>query len=266
VLASKSGGFDAQKQAEQEIALSTAFARELQSRRWPMSKIIADVAGALPVGVVIESVRVEVGQRVAVQGSADSLELVNHLQAKLNESGVFAEASVDRTQTSTDAAGVRFDVSARVVRPFNEPKGLEDFAASTLSQRLYGERAGSGRVGDGATATASSPTSEDRPAGRSRRAATTGAEESSGSAAAPRDRARSAAAPEKKADIPPPISDEEIAKLDANAAMKEWTSRQRASKQSGIDQATRDRLKGEAEKSKSRMTEARSQTKSGGGS
>lgn len=256
ILSAKTGGMAQQQQAEADIALRTAFASELQSRRWPMSKLIADLAGALPVGVIIESVRLEVGQRLVVQGSADSLDLVNQLQSKLNESGVFSEASIDRTQAPSDKPGVRFDVSARVVRPFNQPKGLEDFAASTLAQRLYGDRAGlSG------TASAPATSSENRPAPRGRRAAS----ESSASGETAQ-RTRSTATPEKKADVPPPISDDEIAKLDANAAMKEWTTRQRASKQSGIDQPTRDRLKSEADKAKARMTAARSEAKPGGGS
>jgi Tfp pilus assembly protein PilN len=258
ILSSKTGGIALQQQAEAEIALRTAFATELQQRRWPMSKLLADLAGASPVGVIVESIRLEVGQRLVVQGSADSLDLVNQLQSKLNESGVFAEASIDRTQATPDKPGVRFDVSARVVRPFSQPKGLEDFAASTLAQRLYGERAS-----QSSTAAGSPAPSEDRPAPRGRRAAS---ESPESPGAAPRERSRSAATPEKKADIPPPISDDDIAKLDANTAMKEWTTRQRASKQAGIDQATRDRLKAEADKAKARMTAARSEAKPGGGS
>lgn len=237
VLASKTGGLARQQQLDQQESLRAAFFDQLEKRRWPMTSILADLTAALPIGVTLESLRLEVGQRVALRGKADSLELVNQLQARLNESGVFAEASIDRTQKSPDSASVEFDASTRIVRPHTPARGLEDFAERTLAQRLYGDRA-----------TNDLPVGAGRAEGRTDRLA----------ASAPAaDRQRASRAEPKPADIPPPITDEQIRSLDATAAMKEWTNRQKASKQSGLDAATRDRLKDEAEKCRARMLEAR---------
>lgn len=244
ILNAKSGGLAMQQEIDRKDALLESFHDELGKRRWPMTGLLAHLSGALPVGVTAESVRLESGQRVSVRGSAESLELVNQLQSKLNGSGVFAEATIDRTQGGEEG-GVEFDLSARVVRPYSDAKGIEDFAKQTLSQRLYGTDAvNSEREGVPAETTSASNRSE------------------SGSAdaapAAPRPRSARPAA--KPVEIPEPISDEEIAKLDASAAMKQWTSRQKASKQTGINPAMRDRLKDEAEKCRARMQAARKET------
>lgn len=252
ILTAKSGGLDEQRRVEEATALRAAFYQELEKRRWPVSKLLGDLAGALPVGIEVDSLRMEVGERMLVQGVAPSLEVVNQLQTRLSESGVFAEASVDRTQTLPDGApGVRFDVSARVVRPAAQPKGLEDFATQTLAQRLYGDRAS-------AVASSSEASSDGAPVPRASRRARTSESGDAGSSRTA-ERTRSTEAPARKVEVPEPISDEQIAALDASAAMREWTTRQRASKQSGVDQPTRDRLKAEADKARARMQAARAE-------
>lgn len=234
ILSAKSGGLAHQQELDRKDALLQSFHAELEKRRWPMTSLIADLGGATPVGITLESLRLEAGQRLSLRGEADSLELVNQLQANLNTTGLFADAAIDRTH-STDS-GVEFDLSARVARPYAEAKGIEDFAKRTLAQRLYGDDAGArvGEVGVGDVPTTS---------------------ESAAPSAPPR--RRPARAESKPLDIPDPISDEEIGKLDATSAMKQWTSRQKASKQGGLDAATRDRLKAEAEKCRARMQAAR---------
>lgn len=241
ILNAKSGGLATQREIDSKEALLEAFHDELGKRRWPMTGLLADLSGALPVGVTADSARLESGQRVSVRGSAESLELVNQLQAKLNGTGVFAEATIDRTQGGEEG-GVEFDLSARVVRPYSEAKGIEDFAKQTLSQRLYGADAA---ISEREGATAEAP------------GATNAAESGSTDAVPAASRTRSSRPAAKSTEIPEPISDEEIAKLDASAAMKQWTSRQKAGKQTGIDAATRDRLKDEAEKCRARMQAAR---------
>jgi Tfp pilus assembly protein PilN len=253
ILVAKSGGLEAQQASDQKLKLRSALHSELDKRRWPMTKLLADVSGAMPVGVSAESLRVEAGQRLSLRGHADSLDLVNQFQSRLAQSGVFADVTIDRTQDADpkgpQAGSTEFDLSARIERPNLVGKGLEDFAAQTLAQRLYGDRAslsgaasgrgeGAERASSGDRAGARPASSEDRPA-----------------RARPR-------AEDRKAEPPPaPITDEQIAALDATAAMKEWTLRQSASKKPGLDGATRDRLKAEAEKCKARMQAARSEAK-----
>jgi len=245
ILSARGGTLEAQRSVEQRDASAIAFARELERRRWPMTKVLSDLARALPVGAEAETLRLEHNQRLAVRGTANSLDIVNAFQRNLAESGVFDEVTIDRTQESDRARGtIEFDLSARVARPFNPGKNLEDFAENPLAQRLYGDRAG-------AVSSASDTEPEragSRRSGRGDRASSSAAE-----GVAP-DRARAErAAP----DIPAPISDEGIAKLDATSAMKEWTSRQRASRQPGIDAETKARLEAESNKARQRMRDAR---------
>lgn len=245
ILNAKSGGLAAQQETDRREAIVNEFHSMLETRRWPMTSVLGDLAGSLPVGIVAESIRLETGQRVSVRGRADSLDLVNKLQSRLDGSGVFAEATIDRTQAVKEGDGVEFDLSARVVRAYAEAKGTDDFAKETLAQRLYGGDAVSTDGSEGG-------------AGSAGGASASGETTDAGAASRPASRERASSRPTAKpAEIPEPISDEDIAKLDASAAMKQWTNRQKASKQAGIDAATRDRLKAEAEKCRARMQAAR---------
>lgn len=241
ILSAKSGGLAAQQDAEQRDAMRSAFHGLLESRRWPMTRLLADISSLMPVGIEIESARLETGQRVSLKGSAKSLDLANAFQARLNASGVFADAVVDRTQSEAGDGAVEFDISTRVVRPYGDVKGAEDFASSTLASRLYGAEGGPAHSAAAAVERQSAGDAGRAESGETRPAA----------------RTRSTKPEGKAAEIPGPISDDEIAKLDASSAMKQWTSRQKASKQSGIDAATRDRLKAESEKCRARMQAAR---------
>ncbi len=245
VLNAKSGGLAIQQEIDRTDALLDSFHDELGKRRWPMTSLLADLSGSLPVGVTVESIRLETGQRVVVRGSADTLELVNQLQSRLNNTGVFSEAAIDRTQ-GAEAGGVEFDLSARVVRPYSDAKGTEDFSNQTLAQRLYG-----------ADANSTNPDREGAGPPEPSTSASSAAESGPGDSAPSAPRERSSRPAAKPTEVPDAITDEEIAKLDASAAMKQWTSRQKASKQTGLDAATRDRLKAEAEKCRARMQAAR---------
>lgn len=241
ILEAKSGGLERQRQSERDIDMQVAFYKELDARRWPMTKLTADIARLLPVGISAESIRMDQGQRIALRGRAESLELISTLQGAVNASGVFAEASIDRQQMSEarngSGAGFEFDLSARVVRPFEEVRGAEDYAERSLAQRLYGDRAGASGAGDSGAARAESARTE-----RSGRAAVRGAR----SGEASRERETAAA--------PDPVTDADIEAMDRATAMKEWTRRQSASRDTKFDEATRERLKAEAEKAKARFT------------
>lgn len=244
ILEAKSGGLDKQREAEREIDLQLAFVRELDSRRWPMTKLTADLARLIPVGVTVESIRIDQGQRIALRGRAESLELISGLQSAINASGVFAESSIDRQQMTESRAGsdagYEFDLSARVVRPFADLQGGEDYAEETLAVRLYGEGASgstsSGEAGGGN--------------GGSRRAASQQRSQESGAG-----RSREPRSSEREpATAPEAVTDEQINAMDRATAMKEWTRRQSASRDTRFDEATRERLKAEAEKAKARFT------------
>jgi hypothetical protein len=210
-----------------------------------MTKLTADLARLAPVGVSVESIRLDQGQRIGLRGRAESLELISTLQGSLNASGVFAESSVDRQQMSEarggSGGGFDFDISARVVRPFADVQGAQDFAKQTLSERLYGARASADANGEASGGSDAEGASSTRTRGDG-----AGTRRSGDSRSSSRDR-EPAAAPEA-------VTDEQIQAMDRATAMKEWTRRQSASRDTRFDEATRERLKAEAEKAKARFT------------
>lgn len=246
ILVSKSGGLDQQRETERQLDTQLAFYRELETRRWPMMKLTADLSCLLPVGIVAESIRIDQGQRLAMRGRAESLELVAMLQIALNASGVFAEASIDRQQMSEvrNGPGIEFDLSARVVRPFAELQGGLDFAELSLGERLYGRAASTAHV----SAPESEAPSRQNSTGRQRGMTSADAR----GARAPRE----ATAPQARepAAAPQAVTDAQINAMDRATAMKEWTRRQSASRDTRFDEPTRERLKAEAEKAKARFT------------
>jgi len=253
IVRSRSGGLERQREARRLTDTRLAMYRELDARRWPMTKLLADLGRRLPVGVTAESMRIEPGQRLVLRGRAESLELIATLQSALSGSGVFEDAQIDRQQmrdarggtaaADRDAGGFEFDISARVARPYAEPEGAEDFAALPLAQRLYGERAAA--IGAAVNGSAS----EERAVVEN---GSGGDSEAMQSGDRPSDEA------------PPAVADAVIAGMDRATAMKEWTRRQSASRNPRIDEATRERLKDEAEKAKARFVALRDGEAGGG--
>lgn len=232
------------------------FYRLLRERRWPMTKLMADIAGATPVGVLVETLDLAQGEGVTLRGTAEKLELVAQLRENLTKTRVFSEVSMP---TSTPSGGsVQFTLQAKVApggATYNA-KPIDDFAAKPLVQRLYGEGA----------------TSTDRRIRRSEAAGkkpSAGSSPASGPASAGTSRPSSSGggrSTEAKAPtVPPPISDAEIAKLDQTGAMMEFAKRRSASSQPGLDEATRNRLKEESAKAQQRMREAMNAGQKGGG-
>jgi len=233
-------------QGEQDLARRAALYKDLARRRWPMTKLLADVAGCLPVGAVLESVQFDAGQKFIIRGRAEKLDVVTGFKQTLEGTGVFAGVSIDRTQTgSASEAGsnlvVQFDLSGTVARPLDLAKGVDDFTENTLVKRLYGDAV---------------PGTEGGGSGGARTAGSTG----SGTEVGRRDvfdRGGRDAQANAPVPIPDPLTDEQIAQLDNVSAMKEATARDRARRRTDIDDATRDRLKAESDKLRERARAAR---------
>ncbi len=225
-----------------------AFYAQLESVRWPMTKLIADVGAQAPVGVVVTNLRMSPGQPVTIAGRADSSDLVNTMVENLSATKIFAEVSVGR-QESKAGGGVEFDLTARVVRPFIPAKRPEDFVAKPLAVRLHGEGASN-----------TQPPAGTKPAVRSasRRASEasdsspgSGGGDGGGASGASADRRPS---PSRSTEPPPPIADDAIAKLDRNGALKEWSQRQSFIRSNpNLESGVKDRLASEVEKLKARM-------------
>ncbi len=211
-----------------------------------MTKLMADISGATPEGVTLDSVTLAPDQGLALKGSAESQELLNQLQKSLNDTGLFEKLKVARAEATS--SGVSFDLSADVVNPHTPVKPADDFAARPLAVRLYGEDATLYPSTSEAAADASGPERREGRSGRDDRSERRTRESPS---------ARPAPA---KVEIPPPLTDEQIGALDRAGAMKEWALRKKVAGSTQVDAPTRERLEKEIPKLAERMRAA------GGGS
>ena len=119
--------------------------KELEKSAWPMSKLLADVTNHTPVGIDLESVRIDIGEPISVRGralSADgksAAELIAKYQESLQQTGIFKDV-----QFSYDTAGTYgdrdFDLWATVADPLRRPRLTqnEDFGVWTLAMRQDG--------------------------------------------------------------------------------------------------------------------------------
>lgn len=236
MLDARTERLESQRETREALDRQEALYAQLQRSRWPMTKLLSDLSGATPVGVQITQLRLSPEQGVTILATATSADQVNAFQAALNGTRIFQRVRVNRVESRGE--GVEFDLSADVVQPHLAFKATEDFAATPLAVRLYGEGASNTAVaapaprgGRATRAASSSPASGD---GGSRRP---GGDEGAGQAAEP----------------PAALTDEQINAMDRATAMREWTQRRVFSQRRGLDAATRDRLNQEVEKLRERM-------------
>lgn len=241
-----------------------AFAKLVRDKRWPMTKLVADVAGAAPVGITFESLELtqETGT-ITLRGVADSSNLVTTLRENLAKTKIFTQVNTPSIGAASDpAAKLQFQLTAKVpsgAATYDAPP-IDDFAARPLVARLYG---------DGAVQRSRSdrPSRADKP-DRSERAERS-SRSSSGSTSraernAPASTSSSSSASKthsgKAPEIPAALSDDQISKLTRAQAMIEWAKRKSAATQQGISDSDKTRLQEESEKAKRRMDELKQQS------
>jgi Tfp pilus assembly protein PilN len=246
------------KVGHEGLEKKAAMYEQLERVRWPMTKLMADISAATPVGVVINNMQLNTGQNITLEGTAESPELVTKLQSSLFATRVFSNVTISRQ--GVKGSGNEFSVSARVTPNAHIPVKLaddQDFAKKPLAVRLYGE---------GATNTAK-PAAVEHTERASRRPRNGGGEarpdrsESKGESGASETTTRrpggGGATPSGA--VPPPLTDADIAKMDQTTAMKEWSSRKAyVPKNPGLDAATKQRLLEESEKCKQQMEKMKS--------
>lgn len=252
MLRSEAGSLEQLDQRLNEADRRAEFYRLLSQKRWPMTKLLADIAGAAPVGVVLESVELVQGENISIRATADTSELVTTFRKNLGDTNVFTAVATPTIDTSAD--GVSFQLQARLSPSgaITASKPIVDYSAKTLAQHLYGDDA----VTSPGWNTDDSDRSDRDRGSDSRRSSTRERDEPSRASS----RAERPAPPAAAAVIPAPLSDADIAAMDRTTAMREWGIRRKASTQPGIDPADKERLAAEAEKCRERMQAA------GGGS
>ncbi|MFM9959470.1 MAG: PilN domain-containing protein [Phycisphaerales bacterium] len=253
VLQSKAAAIETQQSssgtsnAADELDMRLAMYRELDKRRLPMAKLIADIAGCMPVGVSLDQLQV-VGadRRVVLRGKAPDRATLTAFVSKLNASGVFANCDFSRADAKEDF--VEFDVSGVAAQPFVEARGAEDWSTTPLAVKLYGEEARKPRL-----------SVETKP---EKKPAASGARR--GGAGGGRDIFDAKPAAKAPDPVPPELKDADIKAMERSKAGAELASRLKARSRSDIDAATKERLKGEIEKVRARLRELQESPKGGG--
>jgi Tfp pilus assembly protein PilN len=246
------------------IEKKAAMYEQFATSRWPMTKLMADVAQATPMGVVVTNLQITNGQGLTMQGTAENPEQVNKLESNLNAARVFGSVSVGRVDTKSDSV-TEFDLSARVVQPSAQVKTTEeqDWKTKTLAVRLYGEGASN-------TAPPSSESREgdrgdrgNRRRDRGDRADRNNDNSGNGSSNAERDRKPSSSLASEP--VPPPLTDADIQKMDFTTATREFGRRKPYPLvHKELDAATKQRLNDEVAKLRDQMDKTRSKADSSG--
>jgi len=203
-----------------DVALRAALYEQLEDVRWNMTKLLADVAAATPVGVRAESIRIDRRQGLRVSCTADSGLLITDFQRNLASLGVFQGVSPEQIE-SGGAGGVEAIITADVARPHLRAQWPEDFAETPLAVRLHGEGASNDRFESGGSSSGGSRARTPIPRTRAARHADSDDDDGDRRLLPEREIGASAS------DVPPALSDEEIEAMDRGTAMRQWGERKR---------------------------------------
>ncbi len=230
------------KRGNADVDRQAALYAQLDISRWPISKLLADISAATPVGVAATDLRLAPEQGFSFQGTATSADLVNVFQRNLGDTRLFRSIKVNRTETASGGS-VEFNLSAELIpaQAHAPVKPASDFAAESLSKRLHGVEVTAVASGSGAGG-------EDRSRRGDRRSEPEQAE------------SRRPVAPSDA--MPPAVTDEEIKKMDRATANRAWVARKvYVQKNPTLDPAVKQRLQDEEAKIR-----AHAATAPGGGS
>ena len=265
----------------------------LNSKRLPMTRLLAELTVAAPQGILLDLFSLEHGKRVSLSGSFSESQQVTNYRDALIASRVFEDVKIPQTDSSSQRFQINAQVSPAAVvamtaktRPAATALASSTAAATAATSTAISTTTSSAAPAAAAgAATAAKPDAAPRSGGANNNdrrtsnqnrgntprstapAATGGARASggSGNTAAPASGSATPAPAAVKA-VPEPISETAINAMDWSAAMKEWSVRRRESQRTDIDEATKARLTEEAVKVKARMDAAKPNSSTGGGS
>jgi hypothetical protein len=244
ILKNKAAGATQASSEFQRASDQSDWYQVLREKRWPMTALLGELTASAPEGVMIDDVSIEPGQPVRLSGTAPSAEAVSDWREALNKNPSFKDAKVPAVESA--AFPVKFRLELNVAAPLLAAGEIKD-----LPQRTLGPST--------ATAAAPTPPSDPKPAAsapapsrtepaRPTNTRTTRSSRNNTSTPAPASSENTAATPSKPFEVPPALSDEQIAALDKGVLMTEWAKRLGASKRQGLDEETKQRLANEAEK------------------
>lgn len=258
IVESKSLAMGDAEKRRKDLSRDAALYRQLSAKRWPMTKLLADLSRAAPVGITIDQLNIEQegSGGIRISGKADNADALTKFQTNLDNTGVLG--SVALSDVKNTQSGVEFSVIAKVRDALVASSVKEDFVAKTLQARMYPNGGGTRVVEEG---------SEDKPEKSDDLAADTKGDSNKDDPATPTRggngrgfRAENAKPTDSKAskdEIPPPLSDADIAALDKSKLTLEWAKRKAASQKSGLDPSIKARLDEEVKKLDARRQEAK---------
>ena len=224
-----------------EARQQSDFYRLLFKKRWPMTKLLGDLTASLPVGITFEELTLEYNQKVQITGTAESAQVLTEWREALDKSRVFDEVLVKNAQATNTQSGT-FKITARVAQPLLVLGSTEKAGESVLVVKPTTQAP--------ATEPSRLPAPERRAESPADTRSANAAKGRTGTRAAKGDRGD---AEKASADaIPPPLSDEEIARFDFSAAIREFGLRGKASK-TVSEPVAAERLKAEVEKLRARL-------------
>ncbi len=264
VVNSKADELKAAATQQTELAKKAALYKQLDTKRWPMAKLLAEVSAACPQGVMVETLTIESegSQDVLIKGVADSSEILSKMTKNLNDTGLFGSVVVPDTKADSD--GLNFTLRAKVSNAKSPSKPIDDFATRSLRERLYADNGkgaapvhiaaadedhgdpASDDIGDGhADTPAGGATSGDKgktPALRNNNAGRGGRGNNAKAV-----RGETAVAGEtnkasKGPDIPEVLTDEQIGAMTNSALTLAWAKHKAALSKSDLDPAVKARL------------------------
>jgi hypothetical protein len=212
---------DAANAKAKDIELKAAMYRQLEGARWPMTKLLGDIAQAAPIGLTVESLRMTLDQTagdgvVTIEGVAETQSLATEFQSRLTETRLFRNVKASRVEAKEGA--VEFNISASVSSPHSPSKISEDFVAQPLAVRMHGAGASNQVPPKGAVKTVQA-------------SGTRGGARGDQSASSPRSGGGESASRRPSggsSDGPPQaLTDEDIGKMDGGQALKAWADRRK---------------------------------------
>lgn len=240
-------------QAQQAALVQAEFYSLLRQRRWPMTKLLADLTATMPKGVMLESLTLEKSKDVSLSGTTESDDAVSSWRESLARTGVFTDVRTPRLDGSSFSLAATVSNAMAVV-----PGSTYEAAAKNAPPPVTADSpatSGSTRGGSGAAPAGRGPNTTGNTQGRGRDGGGGGATSGGGSGGA------GAGGKAATREPPAPLSDDQIAAMDRGMATREFGARRGAMNIPGLDAATKQRLADEAEKLRQRM-----QSASGGGS
>jgi hypothetical protein len=130
--------------SKQELAIYS----DLRNHAWSMTKLLSDAVVSAPEGIELESIAIDHGKELRVQGTARSHngatpnDVVLQMQTNMQQYGVFKDARPSWKDPNAQGTTYDFTLIARIGDPHKSPVYSEDmdFAGMTLADRRYGKQ------------------------------------------------------------------------------------------------------------------------------